>query len=336
MKAKRRLSIGLTVLMAFCVWISPGGAAEELLCGSALRLAPVKEDKEAPRRYAPPRLVDITRVTIDVTPDFVARTIRGAATIAFTPLVKPLTELKLDAFDLDVSSVESPAKIVGYTTTDKAITITFSPPLLPGDPASVTIRYDAEPERGLYFRTPQMGYPQSDTHLFTQGESHEAPYWYPSFDYPNERFSSEIFCRVPPEMTVLSNGRLVSEQIDPATGLKVAHWLQEKPHVNYLVALVAGRFGKEESMYRTIPLAFYTPLSEVEQAASSFEGTADMIEFFEQEFGVPYPWEKYDQVAVADFVAGGMENTSLTILTDRTLFTIWWRMNWRTNGWGTT
>jgi aminopeptidase N len=54
---------------------------------------------------------------------------------------------------------------------------------------------------------------------------------------------------------------------------------------------------------------------------NSFEGTADMIEFFEQELGVPYPWEKYDQVVVADFVAGGMENTSLTILADRTLFT---------------
>lgn len=265
--------------------------------------------------------MDITRVTIDVTPNFTSRTLRGVTTIAFTPLVKPLTELKLDAIDLDVTAVESQAHVSGYTVGDKAITITFSPPLLPGEPAAVTIRYDAEPQRGLYFRTPELGYPESDAHLFTQGESHEAPYWYPSFDYPNERFSTEVICRVPPDMTVRSNGRLVSETIDPATGLKAAHWLQEKPHVNYLVALVAGRFAKVEAKYRNIPLAFYTPASQIDQAANAFEGTADMIEFFEQELGVPYPWEKYDQVVVVDFMAGGMENTSLTVLSEGSLFT---------------
>jgi aminopeptidase N len=322
MAAKRRMCGWLVGLLVLLAWSNHGKTSAELRgCGSALRIAPAKESSDAPRRYAPERRVDVTHVTIDVTPDFASRTIRGVTTIAFTPLVKPLTELKLDAIDLDIASVESPARISGHTVTDTSLTITFSPPVLPGDLTTVTIRYDAEPQQGMYFRTPQMGYPESDVHLFTQGESHEAPHWYPSFDYPNERFSSEIICRVPPEMTVLSNGRLVSEEIDPGTGLKVAHWLQEKPHVNYLVALVAGRFGKVESRYRNIPLAFYTPPSQVEQAANSFEGTADMIAFFEQELGVPYPWEKYDQVVVADFVAGGMENTSLTVLNDDTLFT---------------
>ncbi len=322
MTVREQICSRLAWLLVVLAWGNGGQASEELqACGSAMRVAPAKEAAETPRRYAPERRVDVTRVTIDVTPDFASRTIQGVTTIAFTPLVKPLIELKLDAFDLNIASVESKAHLAGYTVADKAITITFSPPVLPGDPTTVTIRYDAEPQRGLYFRTPQMGYPESDVHLFTQGESHEAPYWYPSFDYPNERFSSEVICHVPPDMTVLSNGRLVSEQTDAATGLKVVHWLQEKPHVNYLVALVAGRFAKVESRYRNIPLAFYTPVSQIEYAANSFEGTADMIEFFEQELGVPYPWEKYDQVVVADFVAGGMENTSLTVLSDGTLFT---------------
>ena len=45
------------------------------------------------------------------------------------------------------------------------------------------------------------------------------------------------------------------------------------------------------------------------------------MEFFNKEIGVPYPWPKYDQVCVNDFVAGGMENTTATTLTDFTLFT---------------
>ncbi len=294
--------------------------AATLSCGSARRLATPGEGDALPR-YAPDRPVDITHVTIDITPNFDARTIQGTTTIAFTPLVKPLKELKLDAIDLNVTAIESQSQLAGYTKTDTSIAIAFSPPVLPGEATTVTIRYDAEPRRGLYFRTPSLGYPEGDSHLFTLGECHDGPCWYPGFDYPNERFSSEVVCRVPPEMTALSNGRLVSEEIDSQTGLKVVRWLQEKPHVNYLIALAAGRFEKVESRCGDIPLAFYTVPSQIAQASASLEGTAEMIEFFERELGVPYPWDRYDQVAVADFVAGGMENTSMTILTDGTLFT---------------
>ena len=122
-------------------------------------------------------------------------------------------------------------------------------------------------------------------------------------------------------MTVLSNGRLVSEEKDPATGLVAVHWSQEKPHANYLITLVAGYFKKIEDKHNDVPLAFYTPPSELQEAAGSFRDTKDIMAFFEEEIGVPYPWPKYDQVCVNDFVAGGMENTSCTTLTDNTLFT---------------
>jgi len=124
---------------------------------------------------------------------------------------------------------------------------------------------------------------------------------------------------VPEQMTVISNGRLISEQTDPDTGLKAVRWLQDKPHVNYLIALVAGNLDKIESKYKDIPIAFYTPASQIKYAQNSFKDTADMLEFYEKEIGVPYPWDKYYQAACEDF-GGGMENTSLTILGTGTLF----------------
>lgn len=275
----------------------------------------------AERQYAPDRKVDVLHVKIDVTPDFKDRTITGTTTIRFAPISKPLRELELNAIDLDVSSITSTAEIEAYTVTDDGITIAFDPAVRPGVETAITIVYEAEPKRGLYFRTAETGYPEEDTHIFTQGESHLAPNWYPNYDYPNERSSSELICRVPQEMTVVSNGRLVSEQIDPNTGLKAAHWLQEKPHVNYLVALVAGKLKKIESKYKDTPIAFYTPASLIEYAQNSFKDTADMLAFYEKEIGVPYPWDQYNQAVVRDFVAGGMENTTLTILTEGTLHT---------------
>ena len=294
---------------------------EELQCGR-MTFTAAAQDKEVTTelQYAPDRDADILHITIDVTPNFKNRTITGTTTIKFAPISRPLTELHLDAIDLDVSSVTSSAKIEDYSVTDKAITITFEPAVPVGAETTVTVIYEAEPKQGLHFRTPEMGYREGDTHLYTQGETHEAPHWYPNYDYPNEQSTSEVICRVPEEMTVISNGRLVSEQVDPNSGLKAVRWLQDKPHVNYLIALVAGNLGKIESKYRDIPIAFYTPASQIEYAESSFKDTADMLEFYEKEIGVPYPWDKYYQAACDDF-GGGMENTSLTILGTGTLFT---------------
>jgi aminopeptidase N len=273
------------------------------------------------RHYAPSREADILHLAIDVTPDFRQRTIAGTVAIRFKPIAQPLEQLRLDAADLAVQWIRATAKVAAWQATDAQVIVTFDPPIRPDTEASVTIHYTAAPQRGLYFRTPEMGYKAEDTHLFTQGETIEARHWFPCYDAPNEKFTSEVTCRVPEGMVVLSNGRRVSSEKDPATGLVAVRWLQDKPHVSYLIALAAGRFKKVEDKYRAIPLAFYTPASQIAQAQNSFEGTRDMMGFFEQEIGVPYPWARYDQVCVDDFVTGGMENTSLTIMTDGTLHT---------------
>jgi aminopeptidase N len=272
-------------------------------------------------RYAPDRLVDVLHIKLNVTPDFSRRTVSGTASIRFAPISRPLEELRLDAVDLTIQAVRSDgAAIADFSSSRQDLTIVFAAPVGVGQQATIDIDFEAEPTRGLYFRTPQMGYPETDAHVWTQGEAHEARHWFPCFDYPNERSSTEMICHVPPDMTVLSNGRLVSEMLDPESGLKAVHWLQEKPHVNYLICLVAGHFKKLEKRHRDIPLGFYTQPSLFVHAANSFRDTAQIMKFFEEEIGVPFPWNKYDQVTIRDFVAGGMENTTLTTLTHGTIF----------------
>ncbi|MBI4660356.1 MAG: HEAT repeat domain-containing protein [Verrucomicrobia bacterium] len=278
-------------------------------------------DSSEHRKYAPSREIDVLHLTLDVTPDFRQRTVSGKTTLRFKPIAKPLDELGLDAVDLNVQSVTATASIRSYQVTGKRIIITFENAIPSEQEASVTIVHSAQPSQGLYFRTPEMGYQEGETHLWTQGEAIEARHWFPCYDSPNEKFTSEIICRVPEGMVVLSNGKLVSDEKDAATGLKAVRWLQDKPHVNYLISLVAGYFKKVEDKYKDIAMAFHVPPSDIDQAVNSFRNTKDMMAFFEQEIGVPYPWAKYDQVCVRDFVMGGMENTSITTLTDRTLFT---------------
>lgn len=184
------------------------------------------------RKYSPDRLINVVNLAIDVTPDFTNRTVAAKTTIKFKPIATPLAELSLDAVKLRVTSVTSSETMLDYQNTDEKIIVTFAEPVPADKEAWVTVEYSAEPSQGLYFRTPEMGYKSGDTHLFTQGESIEARHWYPCPDAPNQKFTSEITCRVPEDMTVISNGRKLSETKDAATGLVAVTWRQEKPHAN--------------------------------------------------------------------------------------------------------
>lgn len=265
------------------------------------------------RKYARDRRADILHVKLDVTPDFAKRTISGTATLRFKPIALPLEKLELDAVDLKITSITAAgAQVAEHQVTEDKLIITFTKAIAPDAEATVTVTYSAvQPDHGLYFRTPEMGYKAGDTQVWSQGEAEEHRFWFPSYDYPNERFTSEVICHVPKGMQVISNGTLQSEK--PGNdGLTTFHWLQDKPHVNYLIAMTAGYFHKLEDKAGNLPLAMLVPPSHAAQAANAFTDTRKIIEFYQKEIGVPFAWDKYYQVYCLDFIAGGMENTSCT------------------------
>ncbi len=282
-------------------------------------LMPAASGDKPGRKYARDRLIDIDHLTLDVTPDFAKRTVSGTATLTFSPIAKPLAELELDAVDLNVASVESTPPAASWRLTEEKLVITFAQPLAAGAAGRVLVRYSAQPqERGLYFRTPEMGYPQGDTQVWSQGEAELHHFWFPCYDYPNERFTSEVTCHVPDGMVVVSNGSLV-EQTKDAAGLNAWHWSQKQPLPNYLLALAAGYFHKEEDSLGTLPLRLWAPPSRAPLAKLAFQDTRKIIDFYQKETGHPFPWDKYDQVYCYDFVAGGMENASATFMTENAL-----------------
>ena len=277
----------------------------------AKHLLPPVTQLVAGRKYARDRRVDIQHLRLEVTPDFAARTVAGKMVMDFTPIGLPLTKFELDAVDLRISevSLEGAALADWQAGADKLV-LQLAEPAAPGAALKLRVTWTVAPERGLYFRTPEMGYAPGDTQLWTQGEADLHRFWFPCYDYPNERFSSEVLCEVAQGMEVVSNGVLLSRE--PVGDRVRWHWRQDKPHVNYLVALAAGYFHKLEDRAGELPLALFVPPSLKDTAQAAFADTRAILGFYEREIGLAFPWDKYHQVYCLDFLAGGMENTSCT------------------------
>ena len=253
----------------------------------ARQLAAAEQGKAPQNSYAPDRFVDITHLKIDVTPNFKERSLNATAILDFAPIAKPLKQWHLNAIGLNIRQVTASHAIQATQSTDTHLEITFRDPIPAGEDARVTITYNATPQKGLYFRTAEMGYAASDTQLWTQGEPEDHQHWFPSHDYPNEKFTTEMICRIPEGMEALSNGRLLSQKKDKDSGLVAFHWFQDKVHVNYLVTLLAGYFVKMEDKHGELPVALYVPPSEKDQLANTFRDTIKILDYFEREIGAP-------------------------------------------------
>ncbi|HEX8726067.1 MAG TPA: M1 family aminopeptidase [Gemmatimonadaceae bacterium] len=189
-----------------------------------------------------------------------------------------------------------------------------SAPVAFGDTLRFTVAYDGRVDngRGLTFITPD-GLAHRPRQLWSQGESMDNHYWFPTYDFPNDKESWELVATVDRGDVVVSNGRLVSDVRHGAT--HTVTWREDRPSATYLVSLVIGPFATIHDSWKGVPVDYYVYHADSARAWRLFHHTPDMIDVYSKLTGVPYPWAKYAQTTVADFF-GGMENVSATTLVD--------------------
>lgn len=189
----------------------------------------------------------------------------------------------------------------------------------PGKAIAVETRFSAHPTKGLYFVRPDSAYPDRPWEVWSQSEMEDGRYWWPTYDFPDEKASSETIVTVPEGQRVLSNGTLKSVTHDRGRGTSTWDWVMVVPHSTYLNSIVAGTFAQTTVRDGGLPVQYWAPPQYANTAAFDFRATPDMIDFFSKFNAVPYPYSKYALAAVVDFTYGGMENISATTITSRTL-----------------
>ena len=268
--------------------------------------------------YNPDRPGQVEHIGLDLTLDIPNQSFAGSCTIQLNPVRSGIESLTLDAVNLNIQGVEIDGTSHEFNYDGELLHIPVKLDVVAGKLLKVVINYGVDkPQRGLYFIQPDAHYPDKPTQVWTQGEDEDSRFWFPCFDYPGQLATSEIKVRVPEDFIAVSNGELVGTETVGTD--KIYHWFQQEIHPTYLMTLAVGRFAEIADSWNGKPVTYYVEKGREEQAKLSMGKTPRMIEFFSEKFGYPYPFPKYAQVCVDDFIFGGMENTSTTLLTDRCL-----------------
>ena len=268
--------------------------------------------------YARSRDYDLQHSKMAFRFDMEQKKVLGDVTHSLSILREGTSKISFDSVGLAIQSVSVNRASAKFESTADKLLVALPVAAHAGDKFEIEIRYEGKPAKGLYFILPDKEYPDRARQIWTQGESEDTRYYLPTYDYPNDRLTTETILTVPASWITVANGKLVSVS-SASGGMKTWTWREALPSSTYLITVVAGEFDEVKQSWRGIPVTYYAPKGRGDRLLPNYERTPAMMEVFSKKLGLDYPWEKYAQVMVDDFVAGGMENTSATTNTSSSL-----------------
>ena len=265
------------------------------------------------------RTFDLQHQVVRVRFDWDRGAVIGSTTLRVAPLADtlPVAALALDAVAMAIARVRSSSgAVLRHDYDGRTLTVHLPSPIRGRSTATFTIDYESvRPARGVHF------VPRRRT-VWTQGQAEDTRHWVPTFDHPSDRTTWEIFVRTQQRDLALANGRLIaSRRVGAETEW---HWRLDASSPTYLMSIVAGDYTVLQDRWRSIPVGYWTYPDSVAAAWRGFGKTPRMMEWLTVRTGVAYPWNKYDQAVVPEFIYGGMENvTASTLADDAVLHPAW-------------
>jgi len=276
-------------------------------------------DDKVPYQRTRDRQVDVHHIKIDITVNLKTESVSGHVIHTLSPLHSSLSVIDLDAEDMVIGRVRMNGKDIQFIQDGEFVHLDLDKAIGWQDTVDIQLDYTAKPLKGLFFIAPDDTYPEKHWQAWTQGEEMDNHHWVPMYDYPNDRATFECILTVDKKYTAVSNGELLAK-VDNQDGTRTWHWRENFPMVGYLISFVIGEYVQVEDTCNGVPVNYWVYAENRHEAMRSFGKTPDMMKFFNEKTGVDYPYEKYDQVIVEDFMFGGMENITLTHNTDRTMY----------------
>jgi len=272
---------------------------------------------------------NLVHTELALKPNWKTRELHGRANIKLRPHFYSTDSLTLDARGMVIYSVELERADdlipLNYEYENNKINIKLDHSYTRHDSLNIVINYSAQPERlpkggsaairkdkGLYFINADGLNPNKPRQLWTQGETESNSVWFPTIEDPGQRMTQEIYLTVDSSFKTLSNGIHVSSINNP-DGTRTDYWKQNLALAPYLTMIAVSDFAVVKDQWEDMEVSYYLDKNYEPYARLIFGKTPEMIDFFSKLFGENYPWEKYSQAVVYDFVSGAMENNTAVI-----------------------
>ncbi|QEC51398.1 M1 family metallopeptidase [Anseongella ginsenosidimutans] len=280
------------------------------------------------------RVTDLLHTDLKVSFNWDSSFVYGEAILQLKPYFYPSDSLILDATGFRLHEVSllkgAGGKVpLEYDYDGKKIRIGLDRQYTREEKYEIFIGYTAMPDRleaggseaitqdkGLYFIDPLDKDPDKPSQIWTQGETEANSAWFPTINGPQENHTQRIALTVNDKYVTLSNGTQVSSKSN-GNGTRTDIWEQELPHATYLTMIAVGDFAVVKDKWRNLEVNYYVEPEFEQYAPLIFGNTPEMIGFYSDLLGVEYPWSKYSQIVVRDFVSGAMENTTATVFFDQ-------------------
>jgi len=279
-----------------------------------------------------PVKVAIKHTALELKFDWEKAWVFGKANLTVQPYFYPQDSVVLDANGFEIHEVAllngAEKKVLHFNYNGKKLAIALDKQYRKDETCNLFISYTAKPnelkvgediasmdDRGLYFIQPEAstGTPRQ---LWSQGETECNANWFPTINNTMLKMTQQITLTVPDSMVTLSNGSLKTSTKN-ADGSRTDTWVQNLPHAPYLTMIAAGVFQVTKDQWNGKEVSYYMEPKFAPYAKMIFGNTPEMIAFYSQKLGVDYPWDKYAQIVVRNFVSGAMENTTATVFFDR-------------------
>ena len=267
---------------------------------------------------------DLMHTKLKVDFNFEEKQLNGEAWITVKPHFYASNTFVLDAKAMLIREVSVNGKTVDFDYDGAEIKIKLPKKYTKEETFTVYLKYIARPEKviekgsaaitgakGLYFINADGSDKNKPTQIWTQGETEGSSCWFPTIDAPNQKTTQEIYITVPKKYVTLSNGALISQTNQDTT--RTDYWRMDQKHAPYLFFMGVGAFEIIADTYKDITVNYYVEKEYAEYAKDIFGNTPEMLQFFSEKLGVEYPWNKYSQIVVRDYVSGAMENTTAVV-----------------------
>jgi aminopeptidase N len=268
----------------------------------------------APREHT----LDFLELKLDVTIEPKEGLVKANVTHTFTPLQSKTDIIYLDAKEgITVKSAKIDGEKITFIRDTAGYNFYPTQALVLGKKYSLAIDYEAKPKKGLYFVGWNDTLEVSKKQIWSQGQAIDNRYWIPMYDEMNDKIISEVNVTFNKDYKVLSNGAKLLEK-DNLDGTKTWKYRMTFPHSPYLIMLAIGKYEVKELKSKSgVPIRLYYYPEHKERVDAMYKYTDRIMDFFEKEIGVAYPWKTtYSQIPVQDYMFGAMENTTATVFGD--------------------